>query len=69
MLASWALTEMFLVAIGLIYFYYLYGSLKLTHYLLCLRFLLVFVALTRLWQVIKYEQLLAQSISTSVNHE
>ena len=52
-LAFWALTEIFLVAVGLIYFKLIYRHLKISHYFLLLRLCIMLVAVLRLWRALK----------------
>lgn len=58
-LSIWALSEILLIVIGILYFHHIYGTMQL---ILLFRFLIVLVALLRLYQVIQMEKAVAKSL-------
>lgn len=62
-ISVWVLSEIFLVIVALIYFDYLYGPLSASYYcLVFVRLFIVIVAIVRLWQVLKYQTFIMNSL-------
>ena len=61
-LSLWALSEIFVVIVALIYFDFLYGPLSVSYYFIFLRLFIMIIALFRLWQVNSFQKAVVNSL-------
>ena len=61
-LSLWALSEIFVVIVALIYFDLLYGPLSVSYYFIFLRLFIMIIALFRLWQVNSFQKAVVNSL-------
>ena len=61
-LSLWALSEVFVVIVALIYFDFLYGPLSVSYYFVFLRLIIMIIALFRLWQVNSFQKAVVNSL-------